>query len=89
MAKMSQPNTGLQRGENSILNAEQSIQAIYDSANEAEATQRIEISRSLLDNLQQSGIITATTENHQRFLAMVTKIEKRKVSYNGARISKT
>jgi hypothetical protein len=66
----------LQRGENSILNAEQSIQAIYDSASETEATQRIEVSRSLLDNLQQSGIITATTENQQRFLAMVTKIEK-------------
>jgi len=66
----------LQRGENSIVNAEQSIQAIYDSASETEATQRIEVSRSLLDNLQQSGIITATTENHQRFLAMVTKIEK-------------
>jgi hypothetical protein len=66
----------LQRGENSILNAEQSIQAIYDSASETEATQRIEVTRSLLDNLQQSGIITATTENHQRFLAMVTKIEK-------------
>ena len=63
----------LQRGENSILNAEQSIQAIYDSASETEATQRIEVSRSLLDNLQQSGIITATTENQQRFLAMVTK----------------
>jgi hypothetical protein len=66
----------LQRGENSILSAEQSIQAIYDSASETEATQRIEVSRSLLDNLQQSGIITATTENQQRFLAMVTKIEK-------------
>ncbi len=66
----------LLRGENSILSAEQSIQAIYDSANETEATQRIEVSRSLLDSLQQSGIITATTENHQRFLAMVTKIEK-------------
>ena len=66
----------LLRGENSILSAEQSIQAIYDSANETEATQRIEVSRLLLDNLQQSGIITATTENQQRFLAMVTKIEK-------------
>jgi hypothetical protein len=66
----------LKRGENSILSAEQSIQAIYDSASETEATQRIEVSRSLLDNLQQSGIITATTENQQRFLAMVTKIEK-------------
>ncbi len=62
-------------GENSILIAEQSIQAIYDSANESEATQRIEVTRSLLDTLQQSGIITTTTENHQRFLAMVSKID--------------
>lgn len=66
----------LQRGENSILSAEQSIQTIYDAANESEATQRIEVSRSLLDTLQQTGIITATSENNQRFLAMVTKIEK-------------
>lgn len=64
----------LQRGENSIISAEQSVQAIYDSVNENEAAQRVEVARSLLDNLQQSGLITTTADYRQRYLVMVDRI---------------
>ena len=64
----------LQRGEDSITVAEQSVQAIYDSVNESEAAQRIEIAQSLLSNLQQTGIVTTTVDYRQRFLVMVDRI---------------
>lgn len=64
----------LQRGEDSITVAEQSVQAIYDSVNENEAAQRIEIAQSLLNNLQQSGVVTTTVDYRQRFLVMVDRI---------------
>lgn len=64
----------LQRGESSIISAEESVQAIYDSVNEIEAAQRIEIAQSLLTNLQQSGLITTTVDYRQRYLVMVNRI---------------
>lgn len=64
----------LQRGEDSITVAEQSVQAIYDSVNESEAAQRIEIAQSLLNNLQQSGVVTTTVDYRQRYLVMVDRI---------------
>ncbi len=66
----------LQRGEDSILNAERSVQAIYDSVDEMEAAQRIQIAQSLLDNLQQIGIITATVDYRQRYLVMQDRISQ-------------
>lgn len=69
----------LQRGENSLKNAETAVQSIYESIDEREALQRIEIARTMLVDLEQTGIITATTSNRQRYLTMVTRIEKAEV----------
>jgi serine/threonine protein phosphatase PrpC len=69
----------LQRGENSLKNAETAVQSIYESVDEREALQRIELARTMLVDLEQTGIITATTSNRQRYLTMVTRIEKAEV----------
>jgi hypothetical protein len=69
----------LQRGENSLKNAETAVQSIYESIDEREAMQRIELARTMLVDLEQTGIITATTSNRQRYLTMVTRIEKAEV----------
>lgn len=69
----------LQRGENSLKNAETAVQSIYESVDEREALQRIEVARTMLVDLEQTGIITATTSNRQRYLTMVTRIEKAEV----------
>lgn len=69
----------LQRGENSLRNAELAVQSIYESIDEREAVQRIELARTMLVDLEQTGIITATTSNRQRYLTMVTRIEKAEV----------
>ncbi len=69
----------LQRGENSLKNAETAVQSIYESVDEREAEQRIELARTMLVDLEQTGIITATTSNRQRYLTMLTRIEKAEV----------
>jgi serine/threonine protein phosphatase PrpC len=69
----------LQRGENSLKYAETAVQSIYESIDEREALQRIELARTMLVDLEQTGIITATTSNRQRYLTMVTRIEKAEV----------
>ncbi len=69
----------LQRGENSLKNAETAVQSIYESVDEQEAVQRIEVARTMLVDLEQTGIITATTSNRQRYLTMLTRIEKAEV----------
>ena len=65
----------LQRGENQIQDAEMAVQAIYDSADENEAFQRIEIAKTVLTDLQQTGLITMTTTNRQRYLVMSNRID--------------
>ena len=66
----------LQRSENSIVTAEVAVQSISDAANERDAEQRIEVARTMLSDLQQSGVFTATTSNRQRYFSMINKIEK-------------
>ena len=66
----------LQRSENSIVSAEVAVQSISDAVNERDAEQRIEIARTMLTDLQQSGVFTATTSNRQRYFTMINKIEK-------------
>jgi hypothetical protein len=66
----------LQRSENSIVSAEAAVEAINDAVTERDAEQRIEVARTMLLDLQQSGVFTATTSNRQRYFAMNNKIEK-------------
>ena len=66
----------LQRSENSIVSAEAAVEAINDAVTERDAEQRIEVARTMLTDLQQSGVFTATTSNRQRYFAMNSKIEK-------------
>ncbi len=66
----------LQRSENSIVSAEMAVQSISDAVNENDAEQRIEAARTMLTDLQQSGVFTATTSNRQRYFSMTNRIEK-------------
>ncbi|MFM2309360.1 MAG: hypothetical protein RLY87_1481 [Chloroflexota bacterium] len=66
----------LQRSENSIVSAEVAVQSISDAVNERDAELRIELARTMLTDLQQSGVFTATTSNRQRYFTMINKIEK-------------
>lgn len=66
----------LQRGENQFRDAEIAVQAIYDSGDESEAIQRIEIAKTVLLDLQQTGLITMTTTNRQRYLLMSNQIDR-------------
>jgi hypothetical protein len=66
----------LQRSENSIVTAEVAVESISDALNERDAEQRIEVARTMVTDLQQSGVFTATTSNRQRYFSMINKIEK-------------
>jgi hypothetical protein len=66
----------LQRSENSIVTAEVAVESISDALTERDAEQRIEVARTMVTDLQQSGVFTATTSNRQRYFSMINKIEK-------------
>jgi hypothetical protein len=66
----------LQRSENSIVTAEVAVESISDALTERDAEQRIELARTMVTDLQQSGVFTATTSNRQRYFSMINKIEK-------------